>query len=307
MAPEQAEAPRAVDTRADIYSFGATFYHALTGSVPFEGETIYSVLSKHKAETLIAPQARNPTLSERISALLERCLAKSPAERFPSFDDVLKHFLPATSAESPWVEGSDPLLAGYLKQYQLRREVYLNRPAALVTPDLYEFPDGRVFRILCGNIAEQTVDAIVSSDDVSLSGQGGVSLAIREAAGPGFDALKRQFAPARRGRVVVTPSAGTLKSRFVFHGVTISFQEVNTLRPSRDLIIELLNSCAYHADTLHLKSLALPLLGTGVGRLPLDVCLDTMFHFLARSLLRRITPIRDVRLVLYAPPARGFH
>src|SRR5262249_28437433 len=37
MAPEQAEDPRGVDTRADVYSFGATFYHALTGVPPFTG------------------------------------------------------------------------------------------------------------------------------------------------------------------------------------------------------------------------------------------------------------------------------
>src|SRR5262249_2699747 len=44
MAPEQAEDPRGVDTRADIYSFGATFYHALTGKPPFEGGTAFSIL-----------------------------------------------------------------------------------------------------------------------------------------------------------------------------------------------------------------------------------------------------------------------
>src|SRR5262249_12554646 len=53
MAPEQAEDPHGVDTRADIYSFGATFYHALTGKPPFEGETAFSVLYKHKTEPLI--------------------------------------------------------------------------------------------------------------------------------------------------------------------------------------------------------------------------------------------------------------
>ena len=55
MAPEQAEDPRGVDTRADVYSFGATFYHALTGEVPFDGETAFSILFKHKTEPLIPP------------------------------------------------------------------------------------------------------------------------------------------------------------------------------------------------------------------------------------------------------------
>src|SRR5262249_337783 len=75
MAPEQAEDPRAVDTRADIYSFGATFYHALTGSPPFDGETAFAILYRHKTEPLISPRARNQEISERNSELLERCLA----------------------------------------------------------------------------------------------------------------------------------------------------------------------------------------------------------------------------------------
>src|SRR5262249_41620688 len=58
MAPEQAEDPHGVDTRADVYSFGATFYHALTGSPPFEGHTAFTILYKHKTEPLISPRAR---------------------------------------------------------------------------------------------------------------------------------------------------------------------------------------------------------------------------------------------------------
>jgi predicted Ser/Thr protein kinase len=121
MAPEQAEDPRSVDIRADIYSFGATFYHALTGRPPFEGETTFSVLYKHKAEPPISPRARMPDLSEHVNDILERCLAKSPADRFPSFADVLKHLQPMAAASSPWVISDDKQLTAYLDRYQARR------------------------------------------------------------------------------------------------------------------------------------------------------------------------------------------
>src|SRR5262249_23985215 len=85
MAPEQAEDPHGVDARADIYSFGATFYHVLTGQPPFQGETSFAILFKHKMEPLVSPQARNPLLSTRVSECLERCLAKSPNQRFTNF------------------------------------------------------------------------------------------------------------------------------------------------------------------------------------------------------------------------------
>src|SRR5262249_5850203 len=40
MAPEQAGDPRSVDTRADVYSFGATYYHVVTGRAPFIGDNL---------------------------------------------------------------------------------------------------------------------------------------------------------------------------------------------------------------------------------------------------------------------------
>ena len=92
MAPEQAEDPHSVDSRADIYSFGATFYHALTGTPPFEGKTTFSILYKHKTEPLQSPSARNPELSDRVCEVIERCLAKSPSDRFPSFAEVPRNY-----------------------------------------------------------------------------------------------------------------------------------------------------------------------------------------------------------------------
>lgn len=298
MAPEQAETPRSVDTRADVYSFGATFYHALTGRVPFQGESVFAVLFKHKTEPLVAPRARNAALSERTAALLERCLAKSVAERFASFADLLTHLQPAAAA-SPWQEDSDADLAPYRAEYRKRRNTYLRRPRTLKTPDVYEFPGGRLLRILCDNIVHQRVDAIVSSDDEYLSMGGGVSQAIWAAAGPPLlDEETRKYVPVRPGRVVVT-AAGDLKARFVFHGVTLAFGNDTILWPTRDLILEILHSCIYHADTLHVRSLALPLLGTGVGRFSQEVCLDTMFQFLARTLLRGVTSVQEARIVLF--------
>src|SRR5262249_56303889 len=88
MAPEQAEDPRGVDERADIYSFGATFYHALTGVPPFEGNSVFSILCKHKSEPLISPRSRNTRISERVCSIIERCMAKSPSDRFPTFAEV---------------------------------------------------------------------------------------------------------------------------------------------------------------------------------------------------------------------------
>jgi O-acetyl-ADP-ribose deacetylase (regulator of RNase III) len=300
VAPEQAEDPRLVDTRADVYSFGATFYHALTGVPPFSGETVFSILFKHKTEPLISPKARNPALSERTSELLERCLAKSPQERFPSFAEVLKQLQPTPGTPFAWDVSDDPELAAVLVRYQARRTAYLSsfRNEANEV-DTYEFAQGRKLQILGGDIVQQDVEVVVSSDDARLPMAGrGVAGQIRRAAGPMIEEEARRYVTVRPGRAVVT-SGGNLLARFVFHGVTMGSLGGQYMLPSRDLISEILASCFYHADSLRILSIAFPLLGTGAGGFSKAVCLDTMFRFLARMLMRGLTSVREARIVIH--------
>jgi O-acetyl-ADP-ribose deacetylase (regulator of RNase III) len=179
----------------------------------------------------------------------------------------------------------------------------------LTEADVYTFPGDRVLRILVGDIVEQQVDALVSSEDGHLTmGEtvphargAGAAAALRRAAGPEYAAEARRFVPVRPGRVVVTP-AGRLAARFVFHGITLDGPVEKRVCPSRDLIAEILASCFYHADTLHVRTMAFPLLGTGAGGFSPEVCLDTMFRYLAQMLLRGLTTVREVRIVLYQRP-----
>lgn len=102
MSPQQAEAPHDVDTRADIYSFGATFYHALTGRPPFDGSGLVSILYKHLTEPPVPPSELNAGLSQRTSRLLEKCLAKQPADRFQTFEEIIA-YLAEESTLRLWV------------------------------------------------------------------------------------------------------------------------------------------------------------------------------------------------------------
>src|SRR5262249_10164761 len=126
----------------------------------------------------------------------------------------------------------------------------------------------------------------------------GVALAIREAGGLAIYEQAKWQVPVRPGRAAVT-SAGALRARFVFHGVTVGYINEQLVRPSRDLIAEILGSCFYHADSHGVTSIAFPLLGTGAMGFPKDVCLDTMFQFLARMLLRGLTSVREARIILF--------
>jgi serine/threonine protein kinase len=79
MAPEQGSGGGTIDARTDIYSLGATLFHLLAGEPPFSGDTPMEVLYKHANE----PVPKMPSTSGGVSRVIERALAKSPAERFP--------------------------------------------------------------------------------------------------------------------------------------------------------------------------------------------------------------------------------
>ncbi len=126
----------------------------------------------------------------------------------------------------------------------------------------------------------------------------GVSLAIRMAAGATVEWEALRYKTVRPGRAVVT-SAGKLKARFIFHGVTVGIAASEVVVPSRDLISEIMTSCFYHAETLNVRSMAFPLLGTGAMGFSRAICLDTMFQFLARMFLRGLTCVQEARIVLF--------
>src|SRR5207248_1026278 len=88
LAPEQACNPSRVDFRADVYSLGATLYHALTSLFPFEGRTSMQVIVKHLREALVPPRHYLPDLTEEQSDLIVKMMAKEPAERFDTYDDL---------------------------------------------------------------------------------------------------------------------------------------------------------------------------------------------------------------------------
>ncbi len=88
MSPEQALGDKNIDFRADIYSLGATLYHMLTGTVPFEASTVMAIVSRHLRDPLPPPGERNPALSKQCCALLEVFMAKKREERQQSWFEV---------------------------------------------------------------------------------------------------------------------------------------------------------------------------------------------------------------------------
>jgi serine/threonine protein kinase len=103
MSPEQVQG-RVVDFRADIYSFGAVLYEALTGDSPFAANEMALVLQKLLYEEPLSPARRETGIPEWLDRAVLKCLSKDPAERFQSMDELYdclrnSHRLTLASAE----------------------------------------------------------------------------------------------------------------------------------------------------------------------------------------------------------------
>ena len=89
MSPEQATNPRNADHRSDIYSLGCTLHYLLTGRPPYSGETLIERLVAHREQPIPSLADRLPEVSPALDLLLRRVLAKSPADRLSTFDELI--------------------------------------------------------------------------------------------------------------------------------------------------------------------------------------------------------------------------
>src|SRR2546427_11536190 len=90
MAPEQAAADPHVDHRADIYAVGALAYEMPAGRPPFIGPSPQAVLAAHVTSQPDPVTKYRDSVPPALAALVMRCLAKHPADRFQSAGDVLE-------------------------------------------------------------------------------------------------------------------------------------------------------------------------------------------------------------------------
>ena len=158
MAPEQAVADSRQDHRVDIYALGVLGYELLTGRSPFSATTAQDMLAAHITTDPEPLEQHRPTVSPALSAVVMKCLAKKPADRWQTADELL-HSLelfatpssgttPAQMAPAdatrrlprwvPWATG----LAGVAVVILVLSQILKARPLNIAAADMTQVTNG---------------------------------------------------------------------------------------------------------------------------------------------------------------------
>jgi serine/threonine-protein kinase len=92
--PEQLIAAKSVDARADIWALGAILYELLSGRPPFRGGTLVEVIHQVMNENAEPLGSLRSDVPRELDAVVGRCLAKAPADRFPSTAELARALEP---------------------------------------------------------------------------------------------------------------------------------------------------------------------------------------------------------------------
>lgn len=109
MSAQQAEDPHSADVASDLYSLGCTFYHCLTGQVPFPDNNPVRQMLRHANETPCALSEFDPEIPQAVQDVVSYLLAKQPEDRYGSAEEVASALaaimplesIPSTQAFAP--------------------------------------------------------------------------------------------------------------------------------------------------------------------------------------------------------------
>ena len=107
MAPEQGKgAP--VDGRADQYSLGVVGYRMITAELPFNGDSVHTIIYKHIYEPPPLASAKRPGIPGFLAVAISRALSKEPDQRFPTMEEFATAVWPEQPVAAPVKGGSAP-------------------------------------------------------------------------------------------------------------------------------------------------------------------------------------------------------
>jgi O-acetyl-ADP-ribose deacetylase (regulator of RNase III) len=165
-----------------------------------------------------------------------------------------------------------------------------------------EYPGGRAFEVVTGDLLKEPVDAIVNAANGHLAHGGGVAAAIARAAGPGLEEDGDRIV-AERGPIPVGEAVVTTAGRLPFQGVIHAVGPHQGVGQEEDRLVRALQAALLRAHERGWGSVSFPAVSSGIFAVPLDVC--------ARAYVRAVrgffadhpdTSLRTARLCLLEGP-----
>jgi serine/threonine-protein kinase len=101
ISPEQIRGLADIGPPADLYGLGATFYHMLTGKVPFEGKNPNEVMQRHLKDPLVPPDHLVPSISNGCAEIVEMMMTKSTRDRYQSAKELIEDIDLVMRGEAP--------------------------------------------------------------------------------------------------------------------------------------------------------------------------------------------------------------
>lgn len=162
ISPEQAKNLLDLDFRSDVYSLGATLYHLVAGSPPFQADTFKELLKMHVVTPLPEPQNANRRVSPQCAALLKIMMAKEREQRQSSWSYVVADIDAVLAGRFP----AEIAARGQPDRKQSVAEIKYSAPDAQV-----HLPVGKTRRHGSSAIAARTDAAPDTGVTLRLSGQ----------------------------------------------------------------------------------------------------------------------------------------
>ena len=103
MSPEQIRSASSVDHRTDIWALGVILFELLTGRTPFSGDA-RSIIAQIVSDPVVPPSRWVPTLPASLVSVVMRSLAKDPAARFQSAEELRRALAPFSETIEPITE-----------------------------------------------------------------------------------------------------------------------------------------------------------------------------------------------------------
>jgi serine/threonine protein kinase/class 3 adenylate cyclase len=101
MSPEQVRSAKGADHRSDLWSLGVVAYRALTGQLPFIGESLGDLIIRICTDTPAPPSSILPGLSPDVDRFFEKALARDPAQRWSSAREMASAFAALVESDQP--------------------------------------------------------------------------------------------------------------------------------------------------------------------------------------------------------------